>query len=508
MIQATHAQPAHAPIEALRRLLVRERPVYHAFASGGVHLLYDLCSGALVELNPATYALLRGLEEGEPGPRILGALAQAGGVRLEEFAAELHELHRLGLFRSEPFDAAEARRSTLEALRRHAPRNVMLLVQTSCNLACDYCYEVLSGFHFTGGKMPFATARAILDHYLERARPRKAITVTFFGGEPLLNFEVVSQCVDHCDRHARDHGQAIGYSLTTNGTLLTAEIIRYLVEHEFAVMLSIDGDPRRADVHRHDHRGRGATARAVANGKLLVDAQRRAGVREACVRATLTQENGSHVETYDYLHRQGFRRILIGHSAPRAHHPAHPWDIAGAAADRLTGEGEALLHAYAQARCPDDLPPAARELSKGLAEIREALARPQLQPLIGCGVGNNMLAYAADGGIFPCHRFVNEEGFRLGTLGGGGPEPERLARFYSDIIEVRSEVCGRCWARFVCKGKCPWELAAPDGRVRAEAPESCDGLRASFERKLWLYHRTCTDPTRTTAEQEGSSHGS
>ena len=378
----------------------------------------------------------------------------------------------------------------------------MLLVQTSCNLACDYCYESTSGFLSSGTRMSFDTARRIIDHFVERSARRKAIRVTFFGGEPLLNFSVMRRCTEYCNHLVEKSGQSIGYSVTTNGTLLNGEIIAFLVENEFAVMLSIDGEPDKADIHRRDRQGRGATRRALAKAKLLVRAQREAGVRETIIRATLTKENRSMVSTYDYLHQQGFTRIMVGPSSPRPFRSPNDWDVDGEAADDLMRESDEMLQAYAFAGDDEDVPRAASDLASTVRDIRtDLIGAGQPRVLVGCGAGNNMLAYSADGRIFPCHRFVSDDAFVIGDMNAGGLDRARLERFYSEVIETRIEVCGKCWARLVCKGRCPWGIAHPNGTIQSPGWEHCDCHRKSFEKKLWLLKRGHIDRYREHAPQ-------
>ncbi len=479
---------ALAALERVRARIPRGRPVFHTFHCQGELLLYDLCSGSLVQLDEGSFELLRGLEEGRESREILAAVAAAGGDPAE-LVRTLGELEALGLFRSEPPEIAEERQATLDALRAHRQRNLMLLVHTACNLACGYCYEVASGFHGTGGRMRFEEAREILEDYFERSGARTAIEITFFGGEPLLNFSVIERCVAHARTRAAELGKQIGFTITTNGTLLDERITRFLVANRFAVMLSVDGDPVLADRWRRDRAGNGTTELAIRKGLALVAAQRTAGLREALVRVTLATGNDSRHEAFRYLWERGFRRIMVGAAGGRAHAKG-AWDLDREATERLAGEHDALVRSYADAvERGEPVPPEAASLDKSLERIHEGLAQPMRRASVGCGVGNNMLAVAADGRIYPCHRFAGEDAHQLGNVNERGLDRERLDRFYAGILRAYDETCSRCWARFVCGGRCPWYLARPDGTIGNPDEEGCDQLRASLERNLWLYRK-------------------
>jgi uncharacterized protein len=380
------------------------------------------------------------------------------------------------------------RSGPLKALADHRPRNIMLMVHTSCNLACDYCYEVVSGFHYSSGRMTFQQAQKVLDHYLNQSGSRRRITVTFFGGEPLLNYDVIVQCVAYLRSRDQAFSKDIGFSITTNATLLTDSIIQFLVEHKFIVMLSIDGAPEKADTHRKDHGGRGATALAIANGLKLITAQRLAGVREASVRATLTAENNSRHEVHKFLSGLGFSRIIIGAAERRPYQDAHDWEFNEGHMDD-TATQDAVIDEYlawTQGREPS----ASSRISgmrQAMSDLGRSLDSPQLPPALGCGVGSNMLAYSAKGDVYPCHRFAGDANFVLGNVNNGGASPGLLDKFYSDILDARNKVCGGCWARLVCKGRCPWTFARQDGSIGSPDNKACDILRGSFERHLWLW---------------------
>lgn len=475
-------------VASFSRLFASDRPVFHAFEREGERLLYDLGSGSLLSLDGPSYCLMRGMEDGLSAEEIQRGLVDTWGADPAAVLAQAEELYGLGLFRGEAPEHPDSTSAVRESMHRHRPRNAMLLVHTSCNLACTYCYEVAAGFHSTGSSMPAATAEKIIDDYFERSGGRERLVITFFGGEPLLNFPVVRSSVAYAQKLAQSLGKWVGFSITTNGTLMDDEVVEFLVAHKFTVMLSIDGDPEKADIHRKDHGGKGATAKSIANGLRLVKAQRSAGIREATARATLTQENSSPEETRQFLRSAGFRRVVVGASSGRAG-VKQPWDVQADAVEEGHVRQRALYREYVdQYPAVDD--DRFSEIRVAQKRLRDGLTRPTPALEIGCGVGRNMLAYTESGAIYPCHRFVGDEGHIVGHLDKGGVDRGRLDEFYKAVQDAKDKKCSVCWARSVCQGTCPWSFSTPDGGVVPPDEKGCDSLRSSFELQLWAHSKT------------------
>lgn len=470
-------------------LMRSERPNFHVFEERGEWLLYDPCSGTILSVNASVGRLLASVESGADA-NALAKLAEDEGLNRGSLNQELLELYALGLFRAEEPESPHARGRTLAALRAHKQRNLMLMVHTACNLACSYCYEVGTGFHGSGGAMSLERAIEIVEDYIERSGDRRQLAVTFFGGEPLLNFPVIVEVVKYLKRRGVELGKTFGWSLTTNGTLLTKERVDYLVREGFTVMVSLDGDPQRADRHRIDLAGKGATKRALEGAERLVQAQRKADQREATIRATLSAGNESKRDIEVFLKGRGFRRIMVGEASGRPHEdPA--WALSPEAIEGLGREHDETITEHFRLIDAGEDSPHASAFNASLGRIHEALSAPGAKGAhIGCGIGRNMLAVSAEGEAFPCHRFAGDKAFSLGKIQDGGLDTARLERMYNELLDVSASTCSKCWARFLCGGRCPWYLARPDGSIAAPDKAGCDGLRRGFEKQLWMYKET------------------
>lgn len=439
-------------------------------------------------LDSVSARLLGGLEEGISTVELCKEIANSAGYpALQQVILETEGLYRLGLFQLESLDTAEYRASELRAYHNHHPKKLMLLVQTSCNLKCAYCYEVKGGFHnsIPNRSMTMDSARASIDMLVRRSGKRVDLEVTFFGGEPLINFKTVKDVVEYCKQLEGSTPKRFAFSMTTNATLMTQEVIDFLVAHKFAVMISLDGRPETSDQVRMDLGGRGVGERATANAKALISAQVSAGLRPAMIRATLSHDNHDARDVELYFHEQGFSRTMVGTSMGRAHAKTSA-DLDQADIRDLHTNLDESIDEYIQWMTGQGPPPMGHGLERGLRDMAEKLSGGPPKASVGCGVGRNMLAHTADGKIYPCHRYAGEEAYIVGSNRDGIDEA-RLNEFYSQILAVYDQHCSGCWARALCGGQCAHYISRPDGQVSVPDKASCDSLRTAFEKRLWLY---------------------
>ncbi|QDU69569.1 radical SAM/SPASM domain-containing protein [Engelhardtia mirabilis] len=470
-------------------MLPGKRPSFHAFTYAGDHLVYDLLTGSVLEVSEPFFQVLRGIELREPAGEVRARLSAWDDDDVELLIDELETLHSAGLLRTEDTSrVAEIERLVADSLVQHHPRKMMLMVQSNCNLKCTYCYEVQSGFHSTGTGMDYETGVRSIEFLIQRSGRRPDVEITFFGGEPLLNFDLIKRLVDYSKSREAETGKAFYYQVTTNGTLLTDEIIAYMVEHEFSVMLSIDGPPELNDRHRVDLGGRGTGAKAIEWGKKLVEAQRAAGLREAMVRVTLTHQNSDGAAVESYLRSEGFGRVMLGSSNGRAN-KNDEFDLTPQDNQRTRDASDQTIAAYVtwlEGRGPR--PSEAHNLEQGVAQFLPSLQGPSTAPSIRCGVGRNMQAITRDGKIYPCHRYAGEDAFLLGDLETGLDET-KLRDYYDRLLGVKEEHCSKCWARITCGGQCPWYISDEGGAILEPDEESCNGIRGGHERLIYLVHK-------------------
>lgn len=370
------------------------------------------------------------------------------------------------------------------SLLRHKPRRLQLLMAQMCNLRCVYCYEEKNGSNARGELMPWETAKQAIDYLFHRNGDRKDVQLTFFGGEPLLNFKTIKKAVAYAEDLGEATGKKVIFELITNGSLLSEEVLEYIIEHKFLLMISLDGDAEMNAFNRPSVSGSDHHPRILRNAKRATRRYAEERLGNVKVRANLTHAYHDLIGVVRYLESQGFNNIGV---APIK---MLPWEHTNEACTE-----EDL----------DEIKAARRELER-IAE--EKLARGERLSVyeaqitrdkamfgaravgargVFCGIGRNTNIVDVDGAIYPCHRYGNMQQYILGNVFDGLDE-DRTGRYYEAVSQASIEKCDHCWARHLCGGPCAWESSAPDGKVHAPRENHCARVRQGAEEAIALYH--------------------
>ena len=464
---------------------------------GGGKYAFFVRTGDIVKLTEPSYAALtlfcQGVEMAEIAQSLVVDFGKTEG--LEAFV-ELDSLLNEGYLVRELAFSDKDIDGDVMGLMNHQPRNLMFLVTEACNLACTYCYELGQGVHSMARTMKQSDAREILDAYFEGSSGRDALTVTFFGGEPLLNFKVIKDAVEYCKGKAECLGKSVDYTLTTNLTLMTEEMAEFFAANKFHVMVSLDGDKEGNDRYRKTTRGEGTYDRVVANLEVLIGKMKDHKTRLPKIRATLTAENSDAEAVEAHLRSLGTHLVMVGASTGTVEEGKHAFDLGGEQELSATQrKGVEMLHRVNSivdrlAANPLETPEFPNSVVQGLKKIHgevtlrraHAHARPAL-----CGVCRNMKAVTPSGDIYPCHRYVGMPKFKLGNLINGGVDEAKIQDYYRDLYRNFQVKCVQCWARHLCGGQCPWTLATSKGGILPPDDEDCDRIRESYTQSLGLY---------------------
>jgi uncharacterized protein len=351
------------------------------------------------------------------------------------------------------------------------PSAISLNLAQSCNLACSYCYADEGKF---GGKqrlMPVEVAEKTIERTIDRAQGRR-VTIGFIGGEPFLNRATLYRSVEYAEELAAKRGIAVGFSVTTNGTLLDRSDIELLQQHPFAVSISIDGDATIHNLHRHDRHGTGSFATVVDRLRPLLD---RPGRAKIAARATVTRADLRILERVEALSAIGFTEIGVSplrtSPDPNLTFTAEDWSIFLQEMIRAA-EAQWQRVLVGQDFCFSNLAIALREIHRGAC-------RP-----LPCGAADNYVSVSADGNYFTCHRTIDRDEFSLGTFAAGLSQADRTEFLQARTVD-RQEPCRSCWARYLCGGGCHAEVIAA-GR------NSCDYIRGWLDYCLRYYDRALT----------------
>jgi uncharacterized protein len=412
----------------------------HFFQQGDLCLAYDVNSGSLHVLDTEAYTLVQALEDGMPLGR------QADVAATQEILAEIADLREAGLLFSPPIEEQRPVYPSEPLIKA-----ICLHVAHDCNLRCRYCFAGTGTFGGGRALMDRVTGKKALDFLLFSSGQRNQCEVDFFGGEPLLNFTLIQELVGYGQEQALRLGKEIKFTLTTNGTLLTPDILSFLEQEEISVVFSLDGRPEVHDRMRPDHSGRGSYQRVQHNLQKLLAAQYPVSPHATglyCyVRGTYTHFNLDFDRDVEHMAALGIRQVSL---EPVVAEP----DVAYAFKD---GDLQEIFEAYDRL---GERVLALRQRDAGFSFFHFNVALTQgpclAKRLSGCGAGHEYAAISPEGDIYPCHQFVGKEAYQMGSVHNGPPwilDADLLQSFRGAHVYTKA-ACRECWARFLCSGGC------------------------------------------------------
>jgi uncharacterized protein len=354
-------------------------------------------------------------------------------------------------------------------LRDPPLRALSLAVAQKCNLGCSYCYAEGGGFGGSPRAMSWSVAEAAVRRLLDGAAPGERCHLSFLGGEPLTNRAVIRRACELATELARTKGVAIGFAITTNGTLLRPEDADFFERYGFAVTLSVDGPRDAHDRLRPMKSGRGSYDRLLERVRPLLARQ---GRMQLFARASVTPRNLDLVQTLDHLIGLGFKSVGF---SPVLSAPTGRDELQRADLEILLDQMIACGRTFERRVLAGEPYPFSNMLS-ALTEIHRGTHRPY-----PCGAGAGYLGVAADGGLYACHRFVDDAAGAMGDL-RVGVDHECQSHWLAARAVDRQEPCRSCWARYLCGGGCHHEV------IHRGRP-ACDYIRGWLHYALQAYVR-------------------
>jgi uncharacterized protein len=370
-------------------------------------------------------------------------------------------LARLGLDGTPLIDDAPVQDPPLQA--------ISLAIAQKCNLGCTYCYAEQGSFGTAPRNMDLATALAAIDLLIGEAAPASRINVAFLGGEPLVNRKALQAATLHAVREAERAGLTVGFSITTNGTLLTPEDAAFFEAHGFAVTISLDGQKAQHDALRPYLGGRGSFDTIMARVGPLLAAQKK---MQVAARVTVTPDNLDLPETLDHFVAAGFHSVGFSPmlASPTGQGEMQREDLERMLAGMIGCGAKFELETLAGRRYPF------ANMLNALKEIGKGTHRPY-----PCGAGAGYLGVGADGTLAACHRFVGDDAGAMGSL-STGPDRQRRNNWLEHRHVHRQAPCNACWARYLCGGGCHHEV------INRGRP-ACDFIRGWLHYCLGAYLR-------------------
>jgi uncharacterized protein len=449
----------------------------HLVPYGGGRVLVAAKSMSLFVMDPVSEAVLR-YAHTQPCctlEQIIGALADRfASPDIVDTVQEFMRLHILTTSQAAPV----VTQAFLNV--EHFPVSSLVVnVANKCNLHCTYCYEPeMAKYGPAPVQMSWDTARASVDFLFHKAGNSRAVNLIFFGGEALLNFKLMRQVVAYAEEKSCETGKTVDFSLTTNGTLLTDEIIDFFQAHRFGVTISMDGPQ-----DLHDKRRSFLTSRGERKGSydlLLPRVKRlleRYSARPVVARVTVTKGTVEVVRIYEHL--SGFGFFEVGFSPVTAKTGAD-YGLEPADLRQVLAGFKELGHQYVE-RALQNQYTGFSNLSTLLTDLHAGTNK-----LFPCGAGLGLLDVDGNGDVYLCHRFPGIEEHRYGNI-RDGLDYDRLNEFVNSAHVGNKPVCQTCWIRGICGGGCYHEAYTQFGDGALPNLHYCDFLREWTEYGIGVY---------------------
>ena len=343
-----------------------------------------------------------------------------------------------------------------------------LHVAHTCNLNCSYCFASQGKYHGDRALMSFEVGRAAFDFLIKNSGDRRNLEVDFFGGEPMMNFDVVKQLVAYARSVEKEHNKNFRFTFTTNGVLLDEEVMDFLNAEMSNVVLSLDGRREVNDHFRRDYAGKGSYDTIVPKFQRLVEKR---GGKNYYVRGTFTHNNTDFTNDIFHMADLGFTELSM---EPVVCPPNDPYALTEEDLPKLFEQYEIL----------------AKEMIKRKKEGRPFTFYHYMLDLkngpciykriTGCGSGTEYMAVTPWGELYPCHQFVGDEKYSLGNVFDGVKNTAVQDEFRSCNAYAREE-CRDCWAKLYCSGGCAANSYHATGSISGIYKYGCELFKKRIE---------------------------
>lgn len=460
----------------------------HCYTLNGLNIVIDVNSGSVHMVDEVAYDMIGLYDRGKDRPAIVAAMLEKYGDRSDVTAGELEtccdEIEALRdsgrLFAP---DAFEPLAGELKERSAGVVKALCLHVAHTCNLNCSYCFASQGKYHGDRAVMSFEVGKQALDFLMDHSGTRRNLEVDFFGGEPLMNFQVVKDLVAYARSVEKERGKNFRFTLTTNGVLIDDDVIKFTNQECHNVVLSLDGRKEIHDRFRVDYAGQGSWERIVPKFQKLVQAR---GGKGYYMRGTFTHANPDFLEDIKTMLDLGFTELSM---EPVVCAPGDPSALTNQDLPIVLEQYEKLARLMKERRDkgePFTFYHYMLDLSGGPCVYKR---------ISGCGSGTEYMAVTPWGDLYPCHQFVGEEKFKLGDVWNGVTARLVQEEFAACNVYTRPE-CRDCWARLYCSGGCAANGYRATGSVNGVYAYGCELFRKRMECAIWL------EAARTAGETE------
>lgn len=444
----------------------------HQYKLNGYNIVLDTCSGSVHVVDEVAYDMIElypKTSKEEIIKEMQNKYSDRPDVTAEDLALCMEDIK--ALVADEKLytpDEYEDMAGTFKERSGNVVKALCLHVAHTCNLNCSYCFASQGKYHGERALMSFEVGKRALDFLIENSGTRHNLEVDFFGGEPLMNWDVVKQLVAYARSIEKEHNKNFRFTLTTNGMLIDDDVIDFANKEMSNVVLSLDGRKEIHDATRVDYAGNGSYDKIVPKFQSLVESR---GGKGYYMRGTFTHKNPDFTKDVFHMADLGFTELSM---EPVVSAPDDPM--------ALTTEDIAIVK--------DQYEILAKEMIKRNKEGRgftfyhymlDLKEGPCIYKRIsGCGSGTEYMAVTPWGDLYPCHQFVGEESYKLGDIWNGVTNNVLREEFRSCNAYARPE-CKDCWAKLYCSGGCAANAYHASGTIRGIYEPGCELFKKRIE---------------------------
>lgn len=444
----------------------------HQYKLNGYNIVLDTCSGAVHVVDDVAYDMIAAYQNTEREALVAELLKKYGDrpdvtkEELEQCYDDIAALEKSGqLFTPDTYrDMA----GTFKARSGNVIKALCLHVAHTCNLNCSYCFASQGKYHGERALMPLEVSKRAIDFLIENSGTRRNLEMDFFGGEPLMNWDVVKETVAYARSVEKAHGKNFRFTLTTNGVLIDDEVIDFCNREMSNVVLSLDGRKEIHDATRVDLAGHGSYDKIVPKFQKLVAAR---GGKNYYMRGTFTHRNPDFTKDVLHMADLGFTELSM---EPVVAAPDDPMALTPADIEVVKEQYEILATEMLRRE----------KEGKGFTFYHymiDLTAGPCIYKRIsGCGSGTEYMAVTPWGDLYPCHQFVGESNYKLGDIWHGVTNEALREEFRSCNAYARPE-CADCWAKLYCSGGCAANAFHASGTIRGVYAPGCELFKKRIE---------------------------
>ena len=444
----------------------------HQYKLNGYNMVLDTCSGSVHVVDEVAYDMIALYPDTKKEVIITQMLEKYGhreDVTREDLEACMQDIQTLvenkKLYTP---DTYEPLAGNFKAKSGNVVKALCLHVAHTCNLNCSYCFASQGKYHGERALMSFEVGKQALDFLMENSGTRHNLEVDFFGGEPLMNWDVVKKLVAYARSVEKERGKNFRFTLTTNGVLIDDDVIDFANKEMSNVVLSLDGRKEIHDATRVDYRGNGSYDKIVPKFQKLVASR---GGKGYYMRGTFTHQNPDFTKDVFHMADLGFTELSMEPVVCAANDPMAltPEDI------EIVKEQYEILAKDMIRREKEGKPITFYHYMIDLTEGPCIYKR-----ISGCGSGTEYMAVTPWGDLYPCHQFVGEETYKLGDIWNGVTNDALREEFRACNAYARPE-CKDCWAKLYCSGGCAANAYHATGRIQGVYELGCELFKKRIE---------------------------